>query len=178
MNQGLPSGPRIVVGVDDSPASRWALAWGIGEARLRRAPLLAVHVSRAPITPIGEVLPYDHGASLEEEARSAELIASLFKDVAGGIPGDLHVVCVVQLGEPWRHLVELARPGDLLVLGRGRRHWWSRLFLPSTRRCCTRYARTTLVVVASPSAPDQPDLPAGHLGRRLRRPWMRHPPPP
>ncbi|MFD1547247.1 universal stress protein [Nonomuraea guangzhouensis] len=176
MDQALPSGPRVVVGVDDSPGSRWALAWAIGEARLRRAPLLAVHVSRAPIHPIAEALPYDYDACLEEEARSTELIAALFDDVAGGVPGDLQVVCVARLGEPWHHLVGLARQGDLLVLGRGRRHWLSRLFLVSTRRYCTRNARATLVVVPPASAPDHPGLPAGRIGRRLRRPWMRHPP--
>ncbi|WP_425569431.1 hypothetical protein [Nonomuraea salmonea] len=39
------------MGVDESPAARWALAWAIGAARLHRMALVAVHVSRAPVHP-------------------------------------------------------------------------------------------------------------------------------
>src|SRR6476660_2965624 len=34
----------IVVGVDESPESRWAVIWAAGEARLRGATLTLVHV--------------------------------------------------------------------------------------------------------------------------------------
>ncbi|MGV9386904.1 universal stress protein [Nonomuraea sp. NPDC003707] len=169
MDQVLPAGPRIVVGVDDSPASRWALAWAVAEARLRGVPLLAVHVSRVP--PVAPETPaYDHGALADEEARSLELIGSLFDDIAGGTPGDLQVVGVTRLGEPWHHLVELARPGDLLVLGRGARRRLSRLLLASTRRCCTRYTRTTVVIVPQAAAPD-PHRPAERPRSHHR--WLR-----
>ncbi|WP_214317656.1 universal stress protein [Nonomuraea sediminis] len=167
MDQELPYGPRVVVGLDDSPASRWALAWAIGEARLRRMPLLAVHVSRAPVCTVPEALPLDYPARLEEAAKSRDLIDSLFVDVAGGIPGDVHVVRMGLLGEPWQHLVELARPGDLLVLGRGARRGWIRLVLTSTRRRCARHANATMIIVSSPRAPDQPE-PSARRTRRLR----------
>ncbi|NUP01458.1 MAG: universal stress protein [Nonomuraea sp.] len=169
MEQELPGGVRLIVGVDESPASRWALAWAIGAARLHRMALVAVHVSRAPVHPFPEALPVQHAIRQGEESRCAEVIASVFEDVAGGIPDDLHVARVGKVGDPGYHLVDLAREGDLLVLGRGRRGVLSRMLLPSTSMYCARHAKTTVVIVQQPSAPDDPEL----SGERARRFWSR-----
>lgn len=150
----LPEGPRVVVGVDDSPASRWALIWAVGAARLRSMALVAVHVSRAPVHPFPEALPYTHAVRQLEEARSVELIQTLFDDMAGGAPPDISTLAIARLGEPGPLLVELARPIDLLVVGRGRRGGLDRLLLPSTRRYCTSHARCPLVIVPTPPATD------------------------
>ena len=40
--------PRLIVGISRSPASWWALAWAVGEARRRGARLLLVNVFRPP----------------------------------------------------------------------------------------------------------------------------------
>ena len=49
MNDGTGRVPRLVVGISRSPASWWALAWAVGEARQRGARLLLVHVFRPPV---------------------------------------------------------------------------------------------------------------------------------
>jgi nucleotide-binding universal stress UspA family protein len=49
MNDGTGRVPRLIVGISRSPASWWALAWAIGEARRRGARLLLVHVFRPPV---------------------------------------------------------------------------------------------------------------------------------
>ncbi|MGA5764600.1 universal stress protein [Nonomuraea bangladeshensis] len=172
MEQELPGGARLIVGVDESPASRWALAWAIGAARLHRMALVAVHVSRAPVHPFPEALPVQHAVRAGEEARCAEVITAAFEDVAGGVPDDLTTAAIGRVGDPGYHLVDLAGEGDLLVLGRGRRGLFSRIFLPSTSMYCARHARTTVVIVQQPTAPDDPEL----SGDRGRRSWgRRHP---
>ncbi|TMR99380.1 universal stress protein [Nonomuraea basaltis] len=169
MEQDLPGGARLIVGVDESPASRWALAWAIGVARLHRMALVAVHVSRAPVHPFPEALPVQHAVRLGEEARCAEVIAAAFDEVAGGVPDDLKTAVAGRVGDPGYHLVDLAREGDLLVLGRSRRGLLSRIFLPSTSMYCARHARTTVVIVQQPSAPDDQEI----SGERNRGFWSR-----
>ncbi|MGI5268087.1 universal stress protein [Nonomuraea sp. CA-218870] len=170
MDQDLPGGARLIVGVDETPAARWALAWAIGTARLRRMALVAVHVSRAPVHPFPEALPVQHAIRSGEEARCNELIAGVFDDVAGGLPEDLCTVMVSKVGDPGYHLVDLAREGDLLVLGRSRRGLFSRIFLPSTSMYCARHAKTTVVIVQQPTPPDTPELSGED---RTRRFWSR-----
>ncbi|MFI7615604.1 MULTISPECIES: universal stress protein [Nonomuraea] len=172
MEQDLPGGARLVVGVDESPAARWALAWAIGAARLHRMAIVAVHVSRAPVHPFPEALPVQHAIRAGEEARCAEVIEGVFEDVAGGIPDDVTTVVVARVGDPGYHLVDLAREGDLLVLGRGRRGLFSRIFLPSTSMYCARHARTTVVIVKQPTPPDDPEMSEAR-GRRF---WTRRHP--
>ncbi|WP_158088524.1 universal stress protein [Thermoactinospora rubra] len=168
MEPELPSPPRVIVGVDESPASRWALAWAIGAARLRRMPLVAVHVSRAPVHPFPEALPVHHAIRLDEDDRSAEVVERAFDEVAGGMPPDVETVVVTRLGPPGHHLVELAEEGDLLVLGRGRRTLLARILLPSTSIYCARYAKATVVIVRQPSPPDEPEK---SWSERQRRFW-------
>lgn len=160
VDEDLPGGARVVVGVDETPASRWALAWAIGTARLRHMPIVAVHVSRAPIHPFPEALPVQHAIRQGEEARCTEVVTAAFEDVAGGVPWDLTTAIVGRVGDPGYHLVDLAREGDLLVLGRSRRGFLSRLLLPSTSMYCARYAKTTVVIVQQPSPPDDAQLSA------------------
>jgi nucleotide-binding universal stress UspA family protein len=169
VDQDLPGGARLIVGVNESPASRWALAWAIGAARLHRMALIAVHVSRAPVHPFPEALPVQHAIRQGEEARCAEVVAGVFEDVAGGMPEDLVTAVVGKVGDPGYHLVDLAREGDLLVLGRSRRGLMSRMLLPSTSMYCARHAKTTLVIVQQPSPPDEPAM----SGERARRFWSR-----
>ncbi|MDR8407996.1 universal stress protein [Nonomuraea sp. 3-1Str] len=169
VDHDLPGGPRLIVGIDETPASRWALAWAIGAARLHRMTLVAVHVSRAPVHPFPEALPVQQALRSGEEARCAEVVGGVFEDVAGGMPEDLTTAVVGRVGDPGYHLVDLAREGDLLVLGRSRRGLLSRMLLPSTSMYCARHARTTVVIVQQPSPPDDPEL----TGERARRFWTR-----
>ncbi|WP_345393217.1 hypothetical protein [Nonomuraea salmonea] len=60
-----------------------------------------------------------HAVRQGEEARCSEVITAVFEEVAGGVPDDLTIATVGRVGDPGYHLVDLAREGDLLVLGRG-----------------------------------------------------------
>jgi nucleotide-binding universal stress UspA family protein len=143
--------PRVIVGVRDSDAARWALAWAIGEARLRRAPLLVAHV--AP-------MPYNAGAAtggalpdLIAGARTSgwTLVEGLLDEVAGDALSDVRLRVLPLVGDAARTLVDLAREEDLLVVGVGSRGLVSRLVHPSVRRYCARHARSTLTCVRAPA---------------------------
>src|SRR5690606_41118556 len=81
------------------------------------------------------------------------------------LPDDIHTVMVSKVGDPGYHLVDLAREGDLLVLGRSRRGLFSRMFLPSTSMYCARHAKTTVVIVQQPTPPDEPEVSADRTRR-------------
>lgn len=152
MREPANEGPRVVVGVDDSPAARWALAWAIGEARLRRMPLLVAHVSAFPqyaARAAGVPLPRDYS---DVKAEGAAMISALLDDVAGGAPEGVQLLAMSLVGEPGETLVRLARDGDILVIGRGDRGTLSRLLNPSAHRYCARHARATVVCVRPPAA--------------------------
>ena len=174
MREPANEGPRVVVGVDDTPASRWALAWAIGEARLRGMPLLVAHVSAFPqyaARAAGIPLPRDYS---DVKAEGAAMISTLLDDVAGGAPEGVPLVAMSLLGEPGETLVRLARDGDILVIGRADRGPISRLVNPSAHRYCTRHARTTVVCVRPPAAEAlSRSLTAETAGRAgLRRFWV------
>jgi nucleotide-binding universal stress UspA family protein len=144
-------GPRVVVGVDDSPVARWALAWAIGEARVRGMPLLVAHVAAFPqyaCRAAGVPLPRDYA---DVKAEGAAVIGAVLEEVAGGAPAGLRMVAMSLVGEPGETLVRLARDGDVLVVGRSERGLVSRLLTPSTHRYCLRHARTTVVCVRPPA---------------------------
>jgi nucleotide-binding universal stress UspA family protein len=141
--------PRVVVGVNDTPAARWALAWAIGEARLRELPLLVVHAippAEAGIQAAGVPLPSDV-ATLQRECAVA--LCEMLADTT--IPLDLKVTTTCPYGYPGETLTRLTHDGDLLVIGRGERGLLSRLLAGSVRGYCARYARATLVTVPVPS---------------------------
>jgi hypothetical protein len=46
--------PRLIVGISRSPASWWALAWAVGEARRRGVRMLLVCVFHPPVDPAAD----------------------------------------------------------------------------------------------------------------------------
>jgi nucleotide-binding universal stress UspA family protein len=148
--------PRVVVGVDDTSAARWALAWAVGEARLRELPLLVVHAippAEAGLQAAGLPLPADV-ATLQRECAVA--LCEMLADMT--IPPDLEVTTVCPYGYPGETLTRLTHDGDLLVIGRGERGLLSRMLTASVRGYCARYAAATLVVVPVPSLDSLDDV--------------------
>ncbi|GLZ12810.1 universal stress protein [Actinomadura sp. NBRC 104425] len=143
-------GPRVVVGVDDSPGARCALSWAIGEARLRGLPLLIVHAAPLPphVSAVGQLGP---GVTEALRSAGAELIAQLLDEVADGTPCGVEMSALALVGEPGAALVRLAREDDILVVGHGSRGLWSRLVRPSVRLHCARRSRATFVCVRPPA---------------------------
>jgi nucleotide-binding universal stress UspA family protein len=61
--------PTIVVGIDDSPASRAALRWAAAQTRLTGVPLRVVHAWQMPELPATAIAP---GADQFGEAAAAD----------------------------------------------------------------------------------------------------------
>ena len=173
MREPANEGPRVVVGVDDSPVARWALAWSIGEARLRGMPLLVAHVAAFPqyaSRAAGVPLPRDYA---DVKAEGAAVISALLEEVSGGAPQGVRMIAMSLVGEPGETLVRLARDGDVLVVGRGDRGLLSRLLNPSAHRYCLRHARTTVVCVRPPATESSPQsLTAGTESRSSGGRWL------
>jgi nucleotide-binding universal stress UspA family protein len=143
--------PRVVVGVDDSPTARWALAWAAAQARLHGLPLLVVHAIRPtnagyPVTDIP--LPSDV-ITLQRECAIA--LRALLSDMAISPEVDVTITC--PYGHPGQALARLAQEGDLLVIGHSSRSMLSRMITRSVWSYCARHARATLVTIPTPSRP-------------------------
>ena len=143
---------RIVVGVHGSLGSLQALRWAADEARERMVPLVPV---------IAWVPP---GGDIAERSHPSPYLRKIWHDAAfkrlceacdeglGGVPDDLHVQARVERGETGPVLVDVAdQPGDLLVIGTGRRNPVSRALRRSVGRYCLAHAHCPVLAVP-PSA--------------------------
>ncbi|HEX2312723.1 MAG TPA: universal stress protein, partial [Thermomonospora sp.] len=170
MTDTIPA-PRVIVGVDDSDSSRWALSWALGEARLRGLEVLLVHVAPVPPYAAAAGVP-GHGAVCGLRDAGGELITRMLAELrdSGGCDA-VHVSGMTLLGAPGDALVRLAREEDILVVGRSGRGLLSRLLRPSVHRHCAAHARATLICVSPPSI--EPLTIPGAAGERHARRWLR-----
>jgi nucleotide-binding universal stress UspA family protein len=179
MADGTGRIPRLIVGISRSPASWWALAWAVGEARRRGARLLLVNVFRPPVDPAA----YDTVSGLFDTPRDPyadhvaagyALIQTAIAQAIGHLPGDVPVDYQVISGRAAAELASMARGDDLLVLGARHRGWLRRLAPWSVARACARRSDCPVVMVPEPppSALVVP-LPDDHL----RGHWFRRVPP-
>jgi nucleotide-binding universal stress UspA family protein len=99
----------IVVGVDESPESRWAVLWAAREARLRSATLTLVHVRSAMSE--GRVA----GDDTEKDAET--LLAVRAAEASEFEPGLTIRHRLVESGSISEQLIELSGAAALLVLG-------------------------------------------------------------
>ena len=143
---------RIVVGVSGSLGSLQALHWAADEARERHVPLLA---AIAWVPPGGDFAERSHPSPyLRRVWQDAALrrLTDAFDECFGGIPDDLDGHLLVERGDAGQMLVDLAgQPGDLLVIGTGRRNPFSRALRKSVGRYCLAHARCPVLAVP-PSA--------------------------
>ena len=159
---------RIVVGVHGSLGSLQALRLAAEEARERRVPLVPVI---AWVPPGGDMAERSHPSpylrQLWADAARDRLITA-FDEGLGGLPGDLCVRLLVARGDTGPVLVDVAdQPGDLLVIGTGRRNAVSRALHRSVGRYCLAHAACPVLAVP-------PSALMSELQRGLR-PWpLRH----
>lgn len=158
---------RIIVGASGSPGSLRAL---------RYAQHLA-HDYDATLVPVLAWLPPD--GDLADRRTPCEELRRLWAQDArqrlqdalnlawGDLPADLPVQPVIRRGQPALVLVEAAcRPGDLLVVGAGRRAAWPRIARGRVSRYCLAHARCPVLTV--PSAPLAQETRGRALARAFR----------
>jgi len=171
--------PDVIVGISRSPASWWALAWAVGEARRRGARLLLIHVFRAPAAPavadyrygVLSVPPDPYGDCVD---RGYALIREAIAQAVGWVPGDVPVERQVLSGRPAVELACRAQGDDVIVLGCRRRGVLRRLAPGSVGRACARRAHCPVVAVPEPSVTV---LTAGAAVGPARARWRRWVPP-
>jgi nucleotide-binding universal stress UspA family protein len=163
----------IVVGVDDSPGARKALAWAVAEARIRGAALTVVHVHKPDELNAPLYFPSEHtgpgplpgtaeepsAAELETvleaqevlreagAARSGKLIDGLVGEA--GTAGVEVRSTVVENRHPADALVEMSSEADLLVVGTRGRGGFGGLLLGSVTHALVLHATCPVVVVPS-----------------------------
>ncbi len=145
---GVPAGDfaRVVVGVDDAPCSRAALAWGVAAALRHACPLVVLHawfvsapVGSSPLS-LNRLLP-DFGLAARNWLREL---------VAGAVAGhQLDSQTLIAHGPAAKALLHEAGPDDLLVLGSRGRGGFASLVLGSVATQCSHHARGVLTVVRS-----------------------------
>ena len=164
---------RVVVGVHGSPGSLQALRYAADEARRRDLPLLPVIVWIPPSANMAgrrQPLPYLHTTWREDAWKQ---LHTAFEEGLGGIPVDLQVEPRMEYGDTGPVLVAIAsRPGDLLVIGTGRRAGLGRLLRGPVGRYCLVHARCPVLAVPPPTLMDEVGhgLRSWHLRRRMLMP--------
>jgi nucleotide-binding universal stress UspA family protein len=159
---------RIIVGVHGSLGSLQALRYAADEARARCVPLVPV---------IAWIPP---GGDFAERSRPSPELRKIWRDEArkrlwdafdiglGGLPADVAIEPHVERGDTGEVLVELAdQPGDVIVIGTGRRGMLTRIFRRSVGRYCLAHARCPVLAVPPSTLMDE--MGGGLRGWRLRR---------
>jgi len=152
--------PVVVVGVDGSAGAKEALRWALGEGRLRKSPVRAVHAWTFGYIG-GSVAGYPYwggslgsytsiGIDLSDLHRAAEdLLERALADV-GDEAGDVEIERQVVQGAAAEVLVSAAAPGDLLVVGSRGHGGFAGLLLGSVSQQCVHHAACPVVVVHPP----------------------------
>lgn len=133
----------VVVGIDGSAPSERALAWSIGEARMRGAPLVAVMCergSREQARPLG----LGDGVELVRK-KAAQVVDEVCEERADA--RDVEVRVDAYLGPPSEQLIRLSDDAQLVVVGARGHDRLSRMFLGSVATAVTHRARCPVVVV-------------------------------
>ncbi len=172
---------RIIVGVSGSPGSLQALRHAADLARIHTAVLIPV---LAWVPPGGEVAdrsaPSAYLRKLWQDA-AWQRLATAIELAFGGIPDGVAVRPDVVRGEAGHVLVNAAcDPGDLLVIGAGRRGPLAHAMSCRVSRYCVAHAQCPVVAVPPPAlaqmshglrgwafrhrglSPDDIGLPAAH----------------
>ena len=145
----------IVVGVDGSDASRDALRWAAEEARLRSAPLVAVHAwSFVPAQPIGDpgmlaVPAGDLAGQLGAESDAAQIGLDQAVEDALGPDSDIELERRLAEGDAGEALVAASKDAQLVVVGSHGRSGFKAALLGSVSRHVVDHAACPVVVVKS-----------------------------
>lgn len=147
--------PAVVVGVDGSARSIEALRWALAEARLRKAPLRALHswIYLHPLVPLLVGYPYARDTiepAAADAATAARQAAETILDQALaelGEVGDVDVERVIAQGSAAQALIDAATEQDILVVGSRGHGGFAGLLLGSVSQQCAQHACCPVVIV-------------------------------
>ncbi|WP_406340107.1 universal stress protein [Streptomyces sp. NBC_01620] len=133
--------PRVVVGVDGSPASYEALRWAVRYARLVAATVDAVAAYELPIGLSAPALDAEIAEAQTRRAMTDEIRKVLLQ--VGEVPMEQHLVRGGAAGA----LIAASGGAQLLVVGSRGRGGFARLLLGSVSQQCAAHASCPVVIV-------------------------------
>lgn len=142
----------VVVGVDDTPAADWALAWAASLAGGRGCGITVLHAARSLTTGFATQLGPEHGstvASLRAEGRQVTVRAARTLREAG-FRGPVHERLVP--GRPAESLVAASADASLVVVGARDPGLLGALVHGSVRRALVSHGHCPVVAVPNPEA--------------------------
>ncbi|MFJ2863254.1 universal stress protein [Kitasatospora sp. NPDC087314] len=148
----MSANPRIVVGVDGSPASEQALRWAVGYARAVGGTISAIAAWEYPAFYgwAGSGVPTAEAFNPEELA--GKTLSDTVVKVVGDDPG-VRISESVMPGNAAQALLEAAKGAALLVVGSRGLGGFSGVLLGSVSRHLTEHAPCPVVVVREGQAP-------------------------
>jgi nucleotide-binding universal stress UspA family protein len=157
------SSGEIVVGVDGSPGSEAALAWALGEARLRGAKLRLIHAYQVPALAFGDVgmgAPGTAGqAAFAEdierirstsEAQAKSLVEATLQHAGADAASGLEIELDAVEGPAAQVLIEAGRGVDLLVVGSRGHGGFVGLLLGSVSQQCAQHPPCPVLIHPAP----------------------------
>jgi nucleotide-binding universal stress UspA family protein len=141
----------VVVGVDGSRGSSEALHWAIAEARLRNAPLRAIHAWPYLQPAVPPLLGYPYSAEsvdfiVEDRQQAAEQMLERATSELASVH-DIEIERVIGEGSAARVLIDAVGEDDLLVVGSRGHGGFSSLLLGSVSQQCAQHAPCPVVIV-------------------------------
>ena len=146
--------PGVIVGVDGSDHSRYALRWAIQEAVLRHVPLTVLTVHPDPVRPATGIYwglrTYPENSFDPDLVRAAvqEFVDKVASENGGTVP---EVTVSVATGDAAEELLRASRDADMLVVGSRGGGGFARLLLGSVSSQVMHHAECP--VVAIPGTP-------------------------
>ncbi len=137
---------RIVVGVDGSAASKAALAWAAGQARLTGAVVDAVIAWEVPLA---LRTPWPPGLTTDFKGIAADTLAGAVAGLPG--PDRAEVRSEVVEGDATQVLLDASAGAELLVVGSRGHGGFVDALLGSVGHHCVAHATCPVVVIRDPA---------------------------
>ena len=148
----MPGIGRLIVGASGSPGSLHALRYGEGLARAHGAVLIPVLAWEPPGGDYGLRVQPSEALHQEWHILASRRLHDALIAVWGEIPDDPLVEPHLERGVAGRVLVTLAcRPGDVLIVGAGRRGGLARAAFSKVSRYCLAHAQCPVLAIPPPA---------------------------
>ena len=152
----------IVVGVDGSGGSRGALQWAIAEARLRDAPLRAVHAWTYIQPTIPSLVGYPYSAesvdfTIDDRRQAAMQTLERATSDDFGAMQDIEIERLLGEGSAAQVLIDAVDDDDLLVVGSRGHGGFTSLLLGSVSQQCAQHAPCPVVIVREATGSTTPE---------------------
>ncbi len=142
--------PGILVGVDGSDHSGYALRWAMQEAVLRHLPLTVMTVHPGPVRPatmsFWGLRTYPENSFDQDLVRATvqQFVDKAASEIGGTAP---EVTVSVAEGEPAEELVKASRDADLLVVGSRGGGGFARLLMGSVSIHVAHHSQCPIVII-------------------------------